>query len=223
MGTRGAFGYVGTVEGEELTKVTYNHWDSYPSVLGCKIVNYIKGKSFDDMRKDFSKIQLVSEEDTPAKEQVEECSLAETTNTDVGGQSEEDWYCLLRGAQGDLDKHANVGYMIDSQVFLYDSLFCEWAYILNMDTKELEIYRGFQKDKNKVKGRYGDNDWFIDRLKGMDGFRAKPKYTRVLAAAELYGLNPKYYGVTLIKTIPFNEVTEKLMKEIEQDECGSLV
>jgi len=221
MGTRGAFGYIGTVEGEQLTKVTYNHWNSYPSGLGCKIANYLKGKStYDDIHKDFSNIELVSHDDTPTLEQKLDCTLAEITDTNVGGQSEEDWYCLLRGAQGDLDKHADVGYMIDSREFLYDSLFCEWAYILNMDTNELEIYIGYQKEKDKVKGRYGDNDWFIAQLKNHPGFKAKPKYTKGLAAAELYGLDPEYYGVSLIKSIPFNEVTEELMEEIEQEESN---
>ena len=35
MGTRGAFGFL--VDGE--TKVTYNHWDSYPSGLGQDLVD----------------------------------------------------------------------------------------------------------------------------------------------------------------------------------------
>lgn len=38
--------------------------------------------------------------------------------------------------------------------FILDSLFCEYAYIFNKDTNELEVYCGFQK--KPPKGRYHD-------------------------------------------------------------------
>jgi hypothetical protein len=37
--------------------------------------------------------------------------------------------------------------------FIKDSLMCEWAYIVNLDTNKLEVYKGFQ-DKPHEKGRY---------------------------------------------------------------------
>ena len=39
--------------------------------------------------------------------------------------------------------------MIDSRSFMKDSLFCEWAYVINLTTNKLEIYRGFQKKPQK--------------------------------------------------------------------------
>ena len=58
----------------------------------------------------------------------------------------DDWYCLLRHAQGDLNVYKNgLRYMIDNHDFIKDSLFCEYAYIINLDTKRLEFYVGFQK------------------------------------------------------------------------------
>ena len=61
MGTRGAIGYFGKLDGENLHKVTYNHFDSYPSVLGKKIVEYIKGKDFDTIKEDFENINMVED------------------------------------------------------------------------------------------------------------------------------------------------------------------
>ena len=29
--------------------------------------------------------------------------------------------------------------------FIQDSLFCEWGYVANLDSHELEVYRGLQK------------------------------------------------------------------------------
>lgn len=37
--------------------------------------------------------------------------------------------------------------------FLYDSLFCEYAYIINLDDNTLELYEGFNKDAD-APGRY---------------------------------------------------------------------
>jgi len=197
MGTRGVIGFVGTLHNEQLHKVSYNHWDSYPSGLGYKVVEYIQSKNFNEIRKDFSNIELVVEGDEPTLEQKLTCSLAETTDTNVGGQTEDDWYCLLRNAQGDLGLSAKIGYMIDSKDFLYDSLFCEWAYLLNMDTQELEIYRGFQHDEDTIKGRYREGP-----LKGYD--------------RNFTGSEPSYFAVSLIKTVPFKEVTKKLMYALEE-------
>lgn len=39
--------------------------------------------------------------------------------------------------------------------FILDSLFCEYGYIMNYDTNELEVYTGFQK--KPPEGRYRDS------------------------------------------------------------------
>lgn len=71
----------------------------------------------------------------------------------MSGMRYEDWYCLLRNTQGDLRHyHKGIEHMIDSQEFLADSLFCEWAYIMNLDDQQFEVYRGFNKNPN-ARGR----------------------------------------------------------------------
>lgn len=42
--------------------------------------------------------------------------------------------------------------LVDSSSFAGDSLFCEYAYVLDMDKKVLEIYKGF--NTKKAKGRF---------------------------------------------------------------------
>jgi len=160
MSTRGAIGYFGKLDGNDLHKVTYNHFDSYPSVLGKKVVEYIKGKDFDTIKEDFENINMVED----------------------GGDNYHD----LRDCQGDLDSYSKVGKMIDNEDFLHDSLFCEWAYIINMNTKKLEIYRGFTKDTPK--GRYKDVK--------SDG--------------------NGYNSVSLLKSIPLEDVTEDSMDRLEK-------
>ena len=44
--------------------------------------------------------------------------------------------------------------MIDNHDFILDSLFCEYVYIINLDTNMLECWKGFQTIPNKG-NRYG--------------------------------------------------------------------
>lgn len=86
----------------------------------------------------------------------------------------------------DMDNCFNKEFTDDSE-FLYDSLFCEWAYIVNLDTKELEIYKGFNKLPDG-EGRYA-------QMKHRTG----------------------YYGVTLFKTIPLKDLFKGMWSIGEND------
>lgn len=82
----------------------------------------------------------------------------------------------------DWDNHCLKTQFSDNNGFLKESLFCEYAYIINLDDKVLEIYHGFNKDPNG-NGRYA-NQFFKNEVKGID----------------------QYYGVVLKKTIPLKEL-----------------
>jgi len=144
MGTRGAVGF----KVDDKYFVTYNHYDSYPDGLGVEVVDFCyKVEDWDQLKENIRKIELVKEDDCPTKEQIKECK--KSTNLNVGDQSTTDWYCLLRGAQGvegfEAIYNSGLKYMIDNFEFLKDSLFCEYAYIINLDTMKLEFYQGFNK------------------------------------------------------------------------------
>lgn len=180
MGTRGACGW----RKGGIDKVSYNHFDSYPEGLGEDVVEFIKNHKGTDGYKlqceVFDKIVLVGEQTVPTKEQIEECKGY--LDLGVSGQSDQDWYCLLHEAQGDLGAYTDEGlkYMTDSSGFLTDSLFCEWAYIINLDTNRLGVYKGFNNDRN-AKGRYA-------------------------ALGEYKAGTDIYYGVALIVEIPLDVV-----------------
>lgn len=136
MGTRGLIGF----RRGGVDKLTYNHFDSYPEYLGEKVLQFIV-QYREELDSIFDKIVLVNETDKPTQEQIEACK--NYTNLGVSTGSCEDWYCLLRNAQGDLSCYANgLKYMIDNHDFINDTLFCEYAYIINLDTKCLEYYGG---------------------------------------------------------------------------------
>lgn len=150
MGTRGAYGF--RINNQD--KVTYNHFDSYSDYLGEKIMEYIAQTSREKMVEVATRIILVSDSSTPSPSLIQK--YMKYADTNVGEQTIYSWYCLLRNAQGSLFPYNDdLRHMIDSSSFLLDSLFCEWAYIINLDSRLLEIYKGFNKDCN-ARGRYAN-------------------------------------------------------------------
>ena len=182
MGTRGAFGFrIG-----EIDKVAYNHWDSYPDGLGLSVTEFIKETPDDELKTIAKNIIVVENGSQPTVAQKKAVRDFEKKNNivvsdvSVSERTLDDWYCLLRKAQGGLNMYKKgLEYMISADSFLHDSLFCEYAYIINVDTGMLEVYKGFNTDPEK-KGRYA-------QFKSGD-----------------YG--DKYYGVALCGEIPFEDV-----------------
>ncbi len=177
MGTRGAWGLIKNEE----TKVTYNHFDSYPDGLGDNVIAFIQD-NIQKLDEIFESLILVKESGIITEQHLIHCKEHETINMYVGGGNTIDWYKGLRKAQGSgIHKYGEgLKYMIDSKGFLTDSLFCEWAYIINLDKRVLEIYEGFNKDSDK-EGRYADKKSSEEN---------------------------EYYGVSLIAEVPFHRVED---------------
>ena len=92
--------------------------------------------------------------------------------------------------------------LADSSSFAGDSLFCEYAYVIDLDKNVLEMYRGFNKNKDADTGRFKDC--------GFEPYKA--------AGGELY------YAVELAKTYPLDalptveQMCDDVMTEEEREE-----
>lgn len=151
MGTRGASGF--KVNGQ--LKVMYNHYDSYPDGLGTEVVSFVRSvvenKQVDQLIANAAKLILVDETSKPTDELIDK--YTKFADQDVSTRRLDDWYVLLRDLQGDgiLRKtlSGEVEHIMDGESFLRDSLFCEYAYIINLDDRTLEFYKGFQTTPQK--------------------------------------------------------------------------
>jgi len=156
MGTRGIIGHKlnGTHYG------AYNHYDSNPDGLGKEALEFIakvnKDKGWATLKERIEALKYVKESDTPdvdiAKSMAQRysnVSNAVRTKAYVGM----DWYNLLRDIQGvgyyDEIYAGRLGYYIDSIDFIRDSLFCEYAYIMNLDDMTLDMYLGSQTKRQE--------------------------------------------------------------------------
>lgn len=151
MGTRGLYG----IRKDGVDKVTYNHFDSYPEYLGMNMIKFCMNHNKDALTGLFNKIELVGDEN-PTEEQKVNCKRNGWFDDTVSLQTDDNWYCLLRDTQGNLEclMQADKAYMLDNSDFIKDSLFCEYAYIINLDRSVLEVWVGCQKEPDP-KNRYG--------------------------------------------------------------------
>lgn len=153
MSTRG---YLGLKKNGEL-KGMYNHFDSYPSGLGVYIIDTLNEIDSKDrvkiLNETYDFIQLVDEDSKPTKKQIELCKDSGVANFIVSSKSEDDWYCLLRETQGNLKLYIDkvIPYMLNGNEFINDTLFCEWYYIINLDTKKFECYENDWEANKPVK------------------------------------------------------------------------
>ncbi len=190
MGTRGALGF--RLDGQD--KIAYNHYDSYPEGLGDAVITFVNYTDRSTLEARVRALRAVTEDSTPTPEDI--ARLVKFHDSDVSTGSATEWYSLLRDTQGNPENTLEAGVYVDSSDFLKDSLFCEWAYIVNLDTQMTEVYCGFQTKSHKL-GRYAKSN-------------KKPKgWTAPYAGAKFY------FPVALIAEIPFGTTPDW-----EKIECG---
>jgi hypothetical protein len=155
MGTRGFVGFVA----DDEEKISYNQFDSYPTGLGASVMLWAERVDLAAARKEAEALRVVTDTEPPTKADIRRLRPYMDDST----ADPPDWYALLRGTQGNPEAILACGYIEDASEFPMDSLFAEWGYMVNFDTGQLEIYRGFQE-----KPHHGGR--FADREQARDGF-----------------------------------------------------
>lgn len=137
MGTRGLLAF--HVDGQ--TKASYMHWGAHPGDVGLTVLQYLRGTPLDEMTAQVRALRVVSNDVPPTQEQA--AALAQYADRSVGVPGELGWYQLLRATQGNPAITLEAGYIEDSFDFGQDSLFCEWAFVVDLDAGNLDAYEGF--------------------------------------------------------------------------------
>lgn len=189
MSTRGAYGF--RKDGKD--RITYSHSDSYPSGLGVALMGYCRSHTREQMAAACDRIVLVDEGGRPTSRQIEDhLDLADVS---VRDQSVEDFYCLLRDAQGRLEVYDDAKHylMADGTACMAESFWTEWAYVIDLDEGTFEVYAGMNTDPT-APGRYaalGSDFHASSQTRYLDGrLETTPERT--------------YHGVSLLATYPLS-------------------
>lgn len=141
MGTRGLIGWI-TPDGE--VQGFYNHFDSYPSGVGVELQKELSDTGLDLIKAKIADLVWVTDDTPITTEDVSRARQMGLTNTGVS--TGRDWYSVMRETQGSFLKPLEYGKAENSGEFIKDSLFCEWAYLIDFRSDELVILEGFNQD-----------------------------------------------------------------------------
>ena len=143
MGTRHITAVV--AEGEFVV-AQYGQWDGYPTGAGNDIVDIISGK-IGQLKASLKHIVLV-ESDTVERywtecgagdwgADMETCQRFKAKHRTLDRDTGPDVLNILIHTEVPVELYLNVD-------FIADGLFCEWVYVVDLDSGMFEIYQGFQ-------------------------------------------------------------------------------
>jgi len=133
------------------TKIAqYGQWDGYPSGQGTTVLKFLKNpKNIDKLKAKFPMIRFATVQD---KKEIDDFmkSIGSKDGWMTGDQADKyhQKYPLLTRDNGAeilnmlLKINENV-FIMNQTEFAGDSLFCEWAYVIDLKKKVLEVYTGF--------------------------------------------------------------------------------
>jgi hypothetical protein len=139
----------------------YGQWDGYPDGQGKDVVDFIKNKmKLRQFKKNLRALTEITNEkrigywkevgvDIVASDGMVTMDKSELFKTKYPHLSRDCGAQILELVQA--GKATEVSMDLD---FAQDSLFCEWAYVLDMDNKVLEVYAGFNKKPVSKKNRF---------------------------------------------------------------------
>lgn len=159
MGTRSMIGVV--LDGD-FKIAQYSQWDGYPSGQGKTVLNFLRKVNIPAFTEKVRALRWFNEDDKAAADAKWREVGADPDSGWVTMDQSEKFYADPRFAALSRDVGADVLQMVaDGGVeflrndadFALDSLFCEWAYVVDLDKGVFECYEGFQKEAPK-KGRW---------------------------------------------------------------------
>lgn len=149
MSTRGCIGFV--LNGKRY--MTYNHSDSYPNYLYRELLYTLRNIAKSDpdwlqkLRRKVANLTILDRNKKPTEDM--KSLYKHYSNIGVSEGTLDDLYCLFRELQGikwiEEIWEDRLFHILDDEIFLWDGLFCEWAYVVDLDKEMLFVGKGFCK------------------------------------------------------------------------------
>lgn len=144
----------------------YGQWDGYPEGQGATIVEFLQRiqkqpDGLERFNQAVANCRFISKEEivqrwVEAGAEDPESAFVDPTVADT---FEARYPQLSRDIGAGVLEYIfnqNGAELADKHTFAADSLFCEWAYVIDLDHNILEVYTGFNKTNPEPKGRFRD-------------------------------------------------------------------
>lgn len=145
------------------TKVAqYGQWDGYPEGQGQTILKFLREVNLKEFKASIDKLKWLTKKECTLLDKDEDTYTKHPyLSRDCGGQIlGAIHYGTMNVSEGlgkRKDIKVNVLGLIDSTNFVNDSLFCEWAYVVDLDKGTFEVYRGFNQSQLAETERFAPN------------------------------------------------------------------
>ncbi|MBN8643471.1 MAG: hypothetical protein J0L86_16790 [Flavobacteriales bacterium] len=149
---------------DQQTKVAqYGQWDGYPEGQGLTILSFLEEKTnIEKLKQILPKVRFENKQDMKQKSEFFKSMGAEDgwMNMEQADQFHKRYPLLTRNLGGEILskmlEYANQKeiVLVNSEDFALDSLFCEWAYVVDLDKNTLEVYKGFNQSAITPKDRF---------------------------------------------------------------------
>ena len=148
MGTRSL---ICVVKDGEYRVAQYCHWDGYPEGQGIGVLAFLKSANLEKFKEKLDKVSWITHDELE-KQWVE--TGAEPDAKLVSSEVAEKFKNLYPENSRDTGaKILQIIYeaekplkLVNSLDFAANSLFCEWAYVVDLDNNKLEVYEGFNEE-----------------------------------------------------------------------------
>ena len=195
MGTRNLTMVISNGE----TKVAqYGQWDGYPEGQGVTALNFLINNDMGKFKEKLNSVKFIT--GSKEKEINKWLESIGSKNGWMDGTQADQYkqrYPLLTRDNGAeilsmiMESEEDINWVNDSTDFATDSLFCEWAYVIDLDKNTFEVYEGFNTTPLTIEDR------FYHLTPGADAENQRRKD---------YGSDSVYYPVKMVKSYSLNDL-----------------
>ena len=176
MGTRHL---IAVMYNNEYRIAQYGQWDGYISGQGADILKFLQTVDLDKFKQKLQNVSFLTDED-----------IENINSTYPNGKWKNVFPYLSRDMGSEILNY--VYNLQEDQIklqnkieFSKDSLFCEYAYVIDLDNNSFEIYKGFNKtpideDQRFYWNNYQDNGYYPVKLHTKFNLTVLPDYDTLL-------------------------------------------
>lgn len=179
----------------------YGQWDGYPSGQGVAILTFLKKANIKKFIEKLKKVRFIDKDgkDKTFLEEYNKNCPQWGNKLDKRTSEQKEWFGKYASRDiggkilSNILESKNEEILLTDRIdFAKDSLFCEYAYVIDLDKNVLEVYRGFNKNPLSKEERF-----YNDNVK-----------------------NGEYFPIKLWKTFDLNKLPSKkeFLKELNEED-----